>query len=366
MQQHTHGGSADGWIAPVQTRDERPWSHDPADFDAVDRRDPMWRLSDIDRLRPLIDAEAPEVVGDAPEDFRPEDVVSAKAWRRGGTSEIRVRGDNSGETRHIALQGEDLPPNVLVVAEPRSVGTIVLEHSGAARYAQNVRIRVEEGADLTLLSVQEWDDDAVHASAHQASVGRGAKLTHIVVSLGGAVVRLNTSVRLEGEGAEGQLLGLAFADEGQHLESQVFLHHVGRHTKGNVVYKGALQGEGARTVWVGDVLIGADAVGTDSYEQNRNLLLTEGARADSIPNLEIETGEITGAGHASATGRFDDAQLFYLMSRGIPESEARRLVVIGFLAEILQHIEEPELQARLAAAVEAELETRLPAVEAVA
>ena len=107
------------------------------------------------------------------------------------------------------------------------------------------------------------------------------------------------------------------------------------HCRSRVTYKGALQGEGAHTVWVGDVLIRAAAEGTDTYELNRNLVLTDGARADSVPNLEIETGEIVGAGHASATGRFDDEQLFYLQARGIPDDEARRLVVRGFFAEVI-------------------------------
>jgi Fe-S cluster assembly protein SufD len=104
------------------------------------------------------------------------------------------------------------------------------------------------------------------------------------------------------------------------------------------------------------VLIGNAAVGTDSYEQNRNLVLTDGTRADSVPNLEIETGDIEGAGHASATGRFDDEQLFYLQSRGITEEEARRLVVRGFLAEVVQQIGDAELEERLMAALEAELQ----------
>ena len=113
------------------------------------------------------------------------------------------------------------------------------------------------------------------------------------------------------------------------------------HTRSNVGYKGALQGEGAHTVWVGDVLIRKAAEGTETYEQNRNLVLTDGCRADSVPNLEIETGEIAGAGHASATGRFDDEQLFYLQSRGIPEDEARRLVVHGFFADMISRIGVP-------------------------
>jgi Fe-S cluster assembly protein SufD len=108
-------------------------------------------------------------------------------------------------------------------------------------------------------------------------------------------------------------------------------------------------------VWIGDVLIRPTAPGTDSYEENRNLLLTEGTRADSVPNLEIETGDIAGAGHASASGRFDDEQLFYLQSRGIPEDEARRLVVRAFLSAIIQRIGVPEVQEQLEFAIEAEL-----------
>jgi Fe-S cluster assembly protein SufD len=104
------------------------------------------------------------------------------------------------------------------------------------------------------------------------------------------------------------------------------------------------------------VLIRAEAEGTDTFELNRNLVLTDGARADSVPNLEIETGEIVGAGHASATGRFEDEQLFYLMSRGIPADEARRLVVRGFFAELVQQIGLPDVEERLMAKVEAELE----------
>jgi len=175
------------------------------------------------------------------------------------------------------------------------------------------------------------------------------------VSLGGSIVRVNPSAHLAEEGAEAELFGVYFADAGQHLEQRVYVHHEAPHTRSRVTYKGALNGEGARTVWVGDVLIGRNAAGTDTYEQNRTLVLSEGTRADSIPNLEIETGDIEGAGHASATGRFDDEQLFYLQARGITEDEARRLVVIGFLSEIVQKIGEPALEERLHVALEAEL-----------
>jgi Fe-S cluster assembly protein SufD len=122
-----------------------------------------------------------------------------------------------------------------------------------------------------------------------------------------------------------------------------------------VLYKGALQGDGAHTVWIGDVLVRAQAIGIDTYEVNRNLVLTDGARADSVPNLELETGEIQGAGHASATGRFDDEQLFYLQARGIPEELARVLVVRGFFADILGRLGQPELTNAVMADVDARL-----------
>ena len=148
-----------------------------------------------------------------------------------------------------------------------------------------------------------------------------------------------------------------------HLEHLLRVDHAVPHCKSRVTYKSALQGDEAHTVWVGDVVIRAAAIGTDTYELNRNLLLTPEARADSVPNLEIETGEIAGAGHASATGRFDAEQLFYLMARGIPEGTARRLVVRGFFADVVEQIGLPELQDRLMEAIEVELARVLPAPE---
>ena len=180
-------------------------------------------------------------------------------------------------------------------------------------------------------------------------------MIHVQVALGGEVVRQYTSVDYTGRGGEAELYGLYFADAGQHLEHRLLVDHGVPDCRSYVAYRGALQGERAHTIWVGDVLIRAEATGTDTYEVNRNLVLTDGARADSVPNLEIETGEVIGAGHASATGRFDDEQLFYLMSRGIPEAEARKLVVRGFFAELLGKIPVEELRERLGATIEARL-----------
>jgi len=169
-----------------------------------------------------------------------------------------------------------------------------------------------------------------------------------------------------------ELLGLYFADDGQHFESRLLVDHAQPNCRSHVTYKGALQGDpdsnkpDAHTVWVGDVLIRAAATGTDTFETNRNLVLTDGARADSVPNLEIETGEIKGAGHASATARFDDEQLFYLRARGIPEADARRLVVRGFFAELIHEIGVPSVEERLIGAIERELEKSMSVLDGTA
>lgn len=367
-------------FVPVQTRSERPHAFDPEAFGAPTGREVNWKHTPVAQLRGLFEVAgtkdavgvtvsderfvAPALAaGAAPrgEFFRPEDVVSAVAWT-GDASALHLSIPSEEEVAEpifVSLEGsgaEDrADAHVVIEAGQHSSATVVLRHTGSAQYAQNVEIIVRDGAKLTVVSVQQWADDAVHAASHQARVDRDAELTHVVVSFGGAIVRVNPNVELAGAGSQARLYGLSYADAGQHLESQVYLHHKGAHTTGDVLYKGALQGSGAHSVWIGDVLIGPDATGTDSYEANRNLVLTEGARADSIPNLEIETGDIVGAGHASATGRFDDEQLFYLQARGIDEEQARRLVVLGFLGDIVQRIGIPSLQAELLEAIEAEL-----------
>jgi Fe-S cluster assembly protein SufD len=248
------------------------------------------------------------------------------------------------EAGHVALR---------FGAHSRSV--VVLNHTGSASMTSVVEVAVEPGASVTVVSVQDWADDAVQLTHHQASVGRDAFYKHVAVTFGGDLVRMDCNVSYAGPGGQAELYGLYFADAGQHLEHRLFVDHDAPHTKSNVDYKGALQGTGAHSVWIGNILIRKVAEGIQTYESNRNLVLTDGARADSVPNLEIETGEIDGAGHASTTGRFDDEQLFYLRSRGIAEDEARRLVVHGFFADIIRKIGIPSIQERLLHAVEAEL-----------
>ncbi|MFC7374347.1 Fe-S cluster assembly protein SufD [Brachybacterium sp. GCM10030267] len=291
----------------------------------------------------------------------PEDLTAAIASARTEQALHLVAPKNTelSEPFRVGIngQGADRRGNAHIVLETQesSSATFVLNHTGSAQYAQNVEMVVGDNSQMTVIALQDWDDDALHVATHHARVGRDAKIKHIVVSLGGSAVRVNAIGEFAAPGGEIENLGLYFSDSGQFLEHRLFVDHAAPNCTSNVAYKGALQGSKARSVWVGDVLIRKEAEGTNTYELNRNLVLTEGARADSVPNLEIETGEIEGAGHAAATGRFDDEQLFYLRARGIPEKEARRLVVRGFFAELIQRIDVPEIREHLFESIESEL-----------
>ena len=243
----------------------------------------------------------------------------------------------------------------LIRAGVHSRATVVVENVGTGTFAEEIEIILEPGSNLTFITLQEWENDAVHLGRHHAIVGKDASFTSVVVTVGGSLVRLLPTVEYSGPGASAELFGLYFATNGQHLEHRIHVDHNVAHAKSRVNYKGALSGDGARTVWIGDVFIRANADGTDTYELNRNLLLSDGARADSVPNLEIETGEIVGAGHASTTGRFDDEQLFYLQSRGIPEADAKRLVIRGFFLEILSKIGIEAVEERIMNRIDGEL-----------
>jgi Fe-S cluster assembly protein SufD len=359
-------------------------SFDVDHFAVPTGREEIWRFTPLKRLRDLhkdadlggetltTDISAPEPVrverlgADNPakgsSGYVPNDRVSARAWHAAaGTLAVTVPAEAEvADAVIVTVKGNGVDVatagHVVVVAERHSKATVVVRFEGSATLADNVEIVVEDGAQLTLVSVGDWADDAVHHTHHHAKVGRDASLRHVAVSFGGDLVRMNTSVAYDGPGGEAELLGLYFADAGQHLEHRLFVDHNAPRTRSNVDYKGALQGEGAHAVWIGDVLIRKVAEGIDTYESNRNLVLTDGCQADSVPNLEIETGEIEGAGHASTTGRFDDQQLFYLQSRGVPADEARRLVVHGFFADIVRKIGVPEIERSLLETVEAELQ----------
>lgn len=364
-------------------------SYDVDAFEVPGGRDEIWRFTPLKRLRGLHDGSATAtgsatIEVSAPDDVRverisrddsrigqagvPADRVAAQAYSSFDTAtlvdiprgvvvpdpiEVTVTGPGEGKTAYGHLQ-----IRVGELAE----AVVVIDQRGSGTYADNVEFVVGDAATLKVVSIADWADDTVNVSTHHASLGKDAVFRHTAVTLGGDVVRMTGRVRYGAPGGDAVLLGLYFADDGQHFESRLLVDHAQPNCRSQVTYKGALQGNpespkpDTHTVWVGDVLIRAEASGTDTFETNRNLVLTDGARADSVPNLEIETGEIVGAGHASATGRFDDEQVFYLRARGIPEDQARRLIVRGFFGEIIQQITVPSVRERLTEAIEHELE----------
>ncbi|WP_127842197.1 Fe-S cluster assembly protein SufD [Actinomyces wuliandei] len=383
---HSHG--APRGPRYTSSRADRVASFDPADIPVPHGREEEWRFTPLRRFAPLFDLEAVTAGSDAAgslsleadlpqgtvletvsrDDPRlgrvgaPVDRAGLTAWVGFSTATVLTLSAGARLERAARLEvtgldqagAQPTAQHILVQAEAGSQGTVIIDHTGTVALTQGVEVVVADGADLTLVTVQGWDEAAVHASSHRVRVeGRGV-LKHVVVSLGGDV-RICPDLGFSGEGGHIDAYGVYFTDAGQHQEHRPYVAHTQPHCYSRVTYKGALQGERAHAVWVGDCLIGAQARGTDTYELNRNLVLTEGAKADSVPNLEIENGSIEGAGHASATGRFDDEQLFYLRARGITETEARRLVVLGFFNEIVAEIGVPEVEDRLMRAIEVEL-----------
>ena len=376
IEEHSHG------LVPLQTRSERPRSTTIGDFAEISNRQEIWRYLPLDQLNGLADEVMAEVVDqeissqlaqgvtatwvNTTEDFvgtagLPEDRISAIAWTNASKTlliDVPANAEISDPSFLTAkLANSDAKAlHVFVCVGANAKATIVLDHVGLGVLAENVEILLDQGAKLDFVTIQDWAKGSSHVSTQFARLGRDSFLKHVVVSLGGDLVRITPSVALDSPGAEIQMFGVYLADSGNYFEHRPYVDHIAANCISNVAYKGALQGAGAHTVWVGDVLIRQTAIGTNSYELNRNLLLTDGARADSVPNLEIETGKIEGAGHASASGRFDDEQLFYLMARGIGDSEAKKLVVRGFLNEVVQKIGIAEVEQRLIETIEKELE----------
>lgn len=366
---------------PAKSRSERTRSFNVADFPPVNGREEEWRFTPVKQLTQLLTDEKSavelSVSRELPAGVDVSQISLDEARQLGVPSPedlpaVIAANRASSVTRYDIGEGVELESPAIITTEgadsdspthnhtvvtvgAHASATIVIKHTGHAQLSELLSVIVGPGARVKLVTLQLWDDDAVHLAQHDAVVGKDAQFTHIAITLGGKIVRLNSNVSYDGPGGEAQMLGLYFADAGQHLEHRTYVDHNTPNATSDVLYKGALQGKDARSVWIGDVLIRPEAKGIDTYELNRNLVLTEGARADSVPNLEIETGEIEGAGHASSTGRFDEEHLFYLMSRGIDEKTARRLVVRGFFNEVIQKIDIEQIEEVLTEQIEEEL-----------
>ncbi len=342
-------------------------SNDPALHEVPNGREEEWRFTPIKQIADFfqeqdwstIAAREAPFVQVRPAD-QPSEVEATAGWRAIDLPSALAR-SRASQVVSIAIPAEHESDEVIVVdltaaqggnygrveiaAGAFSKATIVLRHDMTADASGIIVTTVGDQADLTVLNMYDGPRTSRHVWQWATTVGRDARFLGLSITLGGAFVRLVPSVRYAGPGGSAQMLGAFLATDEQFQEFRLFVDHNEPHCTSNVVFKGALSGKNTHTVWIGDVLVRREAVGIQTYEMNRNLLLDDGPRADSVPNLELETGDVVGAGHASATGRFDDEQLFYLQSRGIPESLARQLVVRGFFVDVLDKVSDVQLRA---------------------
>jgi Fe-S cluster assembly protein SufD len=245
----------------------------------------------------------------------------------------------------------------LLVAEEGSEVTVVERFvggpppgEGSVQVSSMVEIFAGPNSKVDHYGLVTWDPGVRHHLTVTATTDRDARFRSMVVTLGGDVVRVEPTVVLAGAGASAEALGLYFATGNQHFEHRVVSRHEAPNSYSNLLYKGAIQ-DTAHTVFYGNLIVRPGAGGTDAYQTNRNLVLNEGARADTIPFLEIETAEVK-CSHAGAVGRVDDEHLFYLESRGVPREMAKKLIVLGFIQEVLGMFDLPDLHDELEAAVE--------------
>ena len=375
--------------AGYQTKCDLPTSFDVDAFEVPGGRDEEWRFVSLRRLRGLHNGSFAESLKVVPQQTNVTAPEGVKVETVDGTNE-RLRAAGAPSDRVAAQAWTSMPEATLITIDPETrsdqpievtisgagegnvsfgattfdVGrhaevTLVVKYEGSGTHADNLGFVIGDGAHVTVIIDADWNNDAVHLSNQSIVMGRDSVMRHNSAIFGGEVVRIFPRVRYTAPGGDAELLGVYFADAGQYFENRLLVDHSVPNCRSNVLYKGALQGtkeNEARTCWVGDVLIRSSAPGTDTYETNNNLILSDGARADSIPNLEIETGEISGAGHAATVGRFDDLELFYLMSRGIPADEARRLIIRGFFNEVIHRIPVQSLSEELERRVAVELE----------
>ena len=258
---------------------------------------------------------------------------------------------------HVTRAGAHLP-RVLVVLEHHAKAVVYLEHTSAdgvdALVDEVVEVVAHDSADVHVASLQSWADQIQHLSLQKVQAHRDASVRYLSVTTGGKTVRLRPETDLVGPGSSTRPIGIYFADEGQWFDTQPYVRHLARNASSDVLFKGALQGR-SRTVFRGNIFVHKDAVGTDTDLNNKSLILTEGARADATPFLEIECSDIV-AGHGSATGQIDARHLFYLESRGIRRDDALRLIVFGFFREVLREVDLPGIEEVSLAAIESRVE----------
>lgn len=378
--------------AMPSSADKEPRSFNPDDFPLPTRKQDDWRFTPLDRMEEFFSvfhpsgktelslttvdgSSVPAGVADLRQTttsdpqvgtvLLPSDRAAAVQWAssRDHAYVLTLRGTWTTPLV-LKIQGKSLDMDAFqlsIIAAPESGGDLVIEHQGDARLAEGIEISTGANSHVCIASIQEWSPASKHVGNHRIHLGQGSSLRHCMVTLGADVARIRIDQDFDGPEGDINMLGIYFVEPGEHMEHRTMVVHNQPDCKSRVIYKGALEGKQAHSTWVGNALIQPTAPGTDSYELNRNLVLIPGAVADSEPNLEIENGNIVGAGHASSVGRFDDEELFYLQSRGVPEAEARKLVVRGFFGQLIEEIGIPSIASHLMDAVNRRLDAAGPA-----
>jgi Fe-S cluster assembly protein SufD len=247
---------------------------------------------------------------------------------------------------------------LLVVAEAGSRFSLIEEYASASPELRGysnaaVELFVEQGAKLEYVSLQNLSRETWHFATHHARVERDAELDWVAGGFGSKKGKIRIQNDLAGQGATSRVTGAYFADGSQHLDYDTFQEHIAPNTTSDFAFKGALR-DTATTVWRGMIRVERDAQKTNAYQENRNLLLSRDAHADSIPGLEILANDVR-CTHGATLGQVDREQLFYLMSRGLTHAEAERLIVRGFFQDVLDRIELEPVREALADALEARI-----------
>lgn len=260
--------------------------------------------------------------------------------------------------RWLTRPGTASATRTLVIAERDAEVTLIDEYASEDFERQTLslggtEIFAADGAKVSYFAVQRWGRGVVHLTTDRVVSGRDARISSLNVALGSDVTRSDVQCKLDAPGAHADLLGLYIADGAQHFDHETLQDHVAPHASSNLLFKGALFDKG-RSVFRGLIRVHPGAQRTDAYQTNRNLILSNKARADSLPNLEIGADDVR-CSHAATIGQLDTEEIFYLQSRGIREREAVRLVIFGFFGEVLDQIPHGAVRAELVRAIEKKL-----------
>lgn len=260
--------------------------------------------------------------------------------------------------RTVAPGGSAFPHTTIVVEEQASVTVVDRfsspDSSDASLSSSIVEIEARRGATVNYISLQEWGRSVHHFQTQRLTGDRDSTVRSLAVNLGSTFARTQVESDMRGEGAFSEMLGLYFADTDQHFAQRTLQLHLAPHGTSDLLYKGALKGK-SRSEYSGLIKVAKDAQGTDAYQANRNLILSEEALAHSIPQLEIEANEVR-CTHGATVAPVEEEHLFYLMSRGIDRVTAQKLIVFGFFGEVLDRIRVPAVRESLSTAIASKVE----------